>query len=424
MTTIDVATQFRANIARGPQYRADCEERVAPADPLVHLIAFYLPQFHRVPENDRWWGPGFTEWTNVTKALPLFEGHYQPHLPGGLGFYDLGLPEILREQAATAKKYGIHGFCFYHYWFGGKRLLEKPLNLLLSDPDIDLPFCVCWANENWTRRWDGLEEDVLIAQNHNPDDDVAFARSLEPLIRDPRYIRVRDRPLIIVYRPALLPNPLATARRWRAHFARVGLADPFLVMAQCFGEEDPRIFGFDAAVEFPPHKVGFRGPRIESGIRFFDRNYRAKVYRYDDMVACAIAQPPAPYKVFRGVCPSWDNVARIANGGTVFSSASPDAYARWLESACRSALLNVEPSERLVFINAWNEWTEGAHLEPDRHFGYAYLHATARALAGLASRASSIEGERIAIVSHNDAVVVENDAAPAKNRSSLPPKKG
>jgi glycosyltransferase involved in cell wall biosynthesis len=399
--TPDFATQLAINTAAGSSYADDMQTAPEPAEIPLRFVAFYLPQFHPIPENDLWWGKGFTEWTNVTKARPQFPGHYQPQLPSDLSFYDLRLPDTLRQQAVLARKYGIHGFCFHYYWFGGKQLLETPLNLLLSHPDIDLPFCICWANENWTRRWDGLENELLITQQHSPEDDIAFARSLETALRDPRYIRVNGRPLILLYRPMLLPNALATARRWRVHFARSGLGNPYLVMAQAFNDHDPRIYGFDAAVEIPPHKVGFGGPKINSEITFFNPAYQGTIYDYEEMVRRASASPSPPYKLFRGVCPGWDNEPRKPGCGHVFAFSTPEKYAHWLEMACRDALSADHPSERLVFINAWNEWAEGAHLEPDRHFGHAYLQATARVLAKLDLRRSAMPRPRVVVVSHD-----------------------
>ena len=394
--------QQRVSLGPGPYHEPDAAGRPAPDEPAVRLIAFYLPQFHPIPENDRWWGAGFTEWTNVTCALPQFAGHYQPHLPGALGFYDLRMPETLRAQATLARRYGLHGFCFHYYWFGGHKLLETPLNLLLANPDIDLPFCLCWANENWTRRWDGLEDEVLIAQHYSREDDLDFIRSIGTALRDPRYIRIGGRPLILLYRPAILPNALSTARRWRVYCAEVGLGNPYLAMVQCFGDEDPRPYGFDAAVEFPPHKIGFTAPRINAELRFFDPASGTAVSEYEEMRRRAAAMPIPSYTLFRGVCPSWDNEARKPGAGHVFAHATPSKYEAWLRQACEAALVAPDSDERLVFINAWNEWAEGAHLEPDRHFGHAYLNATARVLKALPIPHDAAPGRRrLVVVSHD-----------------------
>ena len=394
--------QVRLNVGRGEQYREDEDIALRPLDAALRLIAFYLPQFHPIAQNDQWWGKGFTEWTNVTKAMPQFAGHYQPHLPGELGFYDLRMPETLARQAALARRYGLHGFCIYHYWFGGQTLLDAPLRLLLEHTEIDLPFCLCWANENWTRRWDGEENDILLAQSHSPQDDLAFARSLEPAFADRRYIRIDGRPLLVVYRPGLLPNPVATARRWRQHFARAGLGDPYLVMAQGFGDADPHLFGFDAAVEFPPHKLAVNAPTLNDVMRVFDPAYQGLIYDYRHMAQHAASALPVPYTLFPGVCPSWDNEARKPGRGSSFAHSNPTHYQAWLEQACRRAAMAANPSERLVFVNAWNEWAEGAHLEPDRHFGYAYLQATARALNGYAAtNVSPAQVAGLVFVSHD-----------------------
>jgi O-antigen biosynthesis protein len=395
--------QMRANAARSAFYRKDVEVSVAPVDPKVRLIAWYLPQFHPIPENDLWWGKGFTEWTNVSRAVPQFVGHYQPRLPGELGFYDLRIPQTLHRQAELAMKYGIHGFCLHYYWFAGRTLLDAPLKLLLSHPEIPLNFCICWANENWTRSWDGLKDDILLAQQHSPEDDVAFARALEPVLHDPRYIRIDGRPLLVVYRPGLLPDPVATARRWRQHFARAGLGNPFLVMAQCFGDEDPRFFGFDAAVEFPPHKLSSHAPRLNAKVEIFDPAYDGTIHDYDYIMERAAAQKTVPYRLFPGVTPAWDNEARKPGRGVTFAGSTPTKYGVWLEQACRRAVNELRPAERFVFINAWNEWAEGAYLEPDRHFGYAYLHETAKALGDLDMRRETASGTFSLVVVVHDA---------------------
>jgi O-antigen biosynthesis protein len=410
MNTDGLLAQLRRNSAAGPHYVAEEDAQVAPDQPVVRLIAFYLPQFHPIPENDRWWGKGFTEWTNVTKAMPQFSGHYQPRLPQDLGFYDLRLVDTLRRQVALARRHGIHGFCFHTYWFGGTWLLDTPLQLLLANRDIDLPFCLCWANENWTRRWDGLDREILIAQRHSAEDDLALARALEPALRDPRYIRIDGRPILMVYRPGLLPNSLSTARRWRGHFARTGLGDPFLLMAQGFGDEDPRLHGFDAAVEFPPHKLAENAPVINHNVTLFNPDYQGNIIEYDLLVRRASEVGPTPYQLFRAVTPGWDNEARQPGRGTTFAFSTPEKYASWLTMACRQAAVQPEPDRRVVFINAWNEWAEGAHLEPDRHHGHAYLDATARVLANLDSACSpdlTEGGPRLAIVSHDARGVVQ-----------------
>jgi len=227
----------------------------------IRSIAMFLPQFHPIPENDRWWGSGFTEWTNVRAGAPRFPGHYQPHVPSTLGYYDLRDPSARAAQAALARQYGIHGFCYYHYWFNGKRLLETPLNEVLRTGEPDFPFCVCWANENWTRRWDGLDQEVLIAQTYSDEDSVAFIRALVPTFRDERYIRVNGRPLFLVYRTGLLPDPRRTTEIWREELHQAGVGDPYLVRVETglHGPEPrPEELGFDAAMEFAPHwrKIG------------------------------------------------------------------------------------------------------------------------------------------------------------------------
>jgi lipopolysaccharide biosynthesis protein len=398
---MDLLAQIQLNRAPGPDYEEDAGDISLPAQFPVRLITYYLPQFHPIPENDLWWGKGFTEWTNVTKALPRFVGHYQPRLPGGLGFYDLRLVENLRQQAMLAKRHGIGGFCFHYYWFGGRRLLDTPLELLLSHPDIGLPFCINWANGGWTRTWDGCDKMVLIEQKHSAEDDLAIATALEPALRDPRYIRINGRPILMLYRPGLLPDAVATVARWRQHFVNSGIGDPYLVMPQAFGDDDPNVFNMDAAAGFPPHKFGWHLPSIAASLRLLDPRYRGRVASYEAMAQGAMAFRCDEYKLFHGVCPGWDNDARRPGRGITFVGSSPQKYGLWLENACRKALQASSPDERIVFVNAWNEWAEGAHLEPDLHYGYAYLRETARVLNKLAL---SVHGKPAL-----DAVAVDGD---------------
>jgi O-antigen biosynthesis protein len=402
-TVVDqyLAEVFARSAGSGPEYVSICKEDCDINESDIKLIAFYLPQFHPIPENDEWWGKGFTEWTQVSRAIPQFVGHYQPRLPGELGFYDLRLPEIQKRQVELAKLYGIFGFCFHYYWFGGKRLLDLPLKQFLDNPQLDFPFCLCWANENWTKRWDGLDHEVLIAQAHSPDDDLAFIKDIEPALRDQRYIRVNGRPLLVVYRPGLLPDPKATAQRWRDYCARKSLGGLYLVAVQGFETEDPRPLGFDAAVEFPPHKLGVGAPVLNSQMEIVNPHYQGVICDYSHLVESAKKISRADFTLFRGVCPSWDNEARKPGRGMTYQNSAPAQYQEWLAEACRFAAKESDPDKRLVFINAWNEWSEGAYLEPDRRYGYAYLQATANALKGFAKSAG--QGLEIIFVSHDAA---------------------
>jgi glycosyltransferase involved in cell wall biosynthesis len=365
---------------RAPEHRGPSAEPAPPADALrAKAIAFYLPQFHPFPENEAWWGQGFTEWTNVTKAVPQFLGHHQPQLPADLGFYDLRLPDVLKRQVALARQYGLHGFAFHHYWFGGKRLMETPLDTYLAQDDIDFPFCLCWANENWTRRWDGHDSEILISQEHGLDNDLAFIRDLEPYLRDRRYIRIDGRPLLIVYRPSILPDPAATLRLWRQHCRDVGIGELFIAMAQ-FDTEDPREHGFDAAIEFPPHKLARGFDAINHTLDIVNPDYQGHVLHYQSIVDSAKAWPDKGFPLIRTVFPGWDNEARRPGKGYTFAFSTPDRYREWLDFAVGYAQEHPVAGESVVMVNAWNEWAEGAKLEPDRRYGHAFLQATREAL--------------------------------------------
>lgn len=341
------------------------------------LVAFYLPQFHTISENDTWWGEGFTEWCNVTRALPQFEGHVQPRLPGALGFYDLSQSEAMRRQMQLAREYGIGAFCSYFYWFAGKTLLEKPLRNWLGDPTFDLPICLCWANENWSRRWNGRADDVLIAQHHSPEDDLAFIAHIAPYLRDPRYLRIGGRPMLLVYRPGLLPDAVATARRWRAWCADNGIGAIHLAYVQSFDNIDPRDIGFDSAVAFPPNNTSLAP--ITAQQRLLNPDYRGDVYDWRELARDVMAKPDPPYPLHPCVNPGWDNEPRRSGAGRVFIHASPRGYRDWLRHAIATARRR-QPAQPLVFINAWNEWAEGAVLEPDTRLGHAWLDATRAAL--------------------------------------------
>ncbi len=356
---------------------------------IPRLIAFYLPQYHPIPENDEWWGKGFTEWTNVTKTVPRFPGHYQPHRPADLGFYDLRLAEAREAQAELAQEYGIHGFCYYHYWFNGRRVLERPFNDVLASGRPRLPFCLCWANENWTKRWDGLDQQVLLGQQYSPEDDLAHITSLFPAFEDDRYIRVNTKPLFLVYHTKHLPDAAKTAEVWRQAAYKAGIGELYLVRVESQNTRiNPEAIGFDAAVEFAPD-WDKRGPALYQRrpqrwlhkVGLMSKSYMVNhVTDYEVLVENMLKKPAPDYKRFLGAVPSWDNSARRAQGAVILRNASPRKYEYWLRQVVAKTLNRFEGDERLIFINAWNEWAEGCHLEPDQMFGHQYLEATKRAL--------------------------------------------
>jgi lipopolysaccharide biosynthesis protein len=344
----------------------------------IKLIAFYLPQFHPIPENDLWWGKGFTEWTNVTKAVPHYAGHYQPHLPDELGFYDLRVPEIQRRQIELAKHYGVYGFCFHYYWFGGARLLERPINQFLNDPKMDFPFCICWANESWTRRWDGSETEVLIAQKHTKESDIGFIKDVSVMFKDPRYIKIEGRPILIVYRVLSLRHPKKTVEKWRQYCRQSGIGEIYLIAAQTYHLEDPRKYGFDAAVEFPPHNMCLEKD-ISKRLAVLNSKFSGHILSYESYVKGKAYLKGVPYTVFKCIVPSWDNTARKHSNATILHGATPVLYKEWLLNII-GYTRKEKANNNILFINAWNEWAEGDHLEPDRKYGYAYLQATSEAI--------------------------------------------
>lgn len=349
------------------------------------IIAIHLPQYHPFNENNEWWGKGFTEWTNVAKARPKFKGHYQPHIPADLGFYDLRLPEIREEQARMAKEYGINGFCYYHYWFNGHRLMERPVNEILSSGKPDFPFMLCWANENWTRAWDGGEKEILIQQNYSFDDDRNHIRYLlNNVFCDPRYIRINNKPVFAIYRSTLFPNMNKTIAIWREEAAKVGV-ELYLCRFESFGQGGEELLkdGFDAAIDFQPF-----GPMFSKYInndlkhRFLNKvkktirpwNYIHKI-SYKKYINFVISQDMPQYKQYPCLTPMWDNTARRKNNIFMFDGSTPKLYGKWLDHVMKKFAPYSE-EENFVFINAWNEWAEGNHLEPDRKWGKSYLEMT------------------------------------------------
>jgi lipopolysaccharide biosynthesis protein len=362
---------------------------------MIKPIAFYLPQYHPIPENDLWWGKGFTEWTNVTKARPLFEGHYQPHLPSDLGFYDLRLEEARIEQETLAKQYGIFGFCYYHYWFNAKRVLNEPLDRKIKNPKEDLPFMLCWANENWTRRWDGQENHILLKQDYSLEDDTEHIKFLIPIFKDPRYIRVDNKPVVAIYRSTNLPDSHSTVKVWREEALKEGI-ELYICRVESF-EETGIKGGYDAAIEFQPYTpnlvsfqkkneiIGWDKPLQKLLLKFYRLfNYKTKVDKiiwnrhnrlsYPEYIEWVIENYDVSnsYKKYPCVFPSWDNTARRGNNSFLFFDSSPSYFSKHLKFL-KNNFKPYSDDENFIFINAWNEWAEGNHLEPCQKFGKSYL---------------------------------------------------
>lgn len=399
-TPADHANSIRYFANPGPGF----EERSTPTTPVTSTaakaIAFYLPQFYAFEENNAWWGDGFTEWRNVSRGTPRFQGHYQPRIPRDLGFYDLTNVETIKAQSALARSAGINAFCFYYYWFNGKRLMDKPLDLF-ADTEIEQEFCIMWANENWTRRWDGRENDVLIAQDYELEDEDDFLADTAKYMAHPRYMNVDGKPLFILYRASLVPDTKNTLMRWRKKWNNLLGVEPLIFMVQSYNDRDPTNFGCDGALEFPPHKVSKDLKRQNKYHDFFDPDYSGQIRAYEDVVAKSLNEPAPHYPLIKTVSPSWDNDARREGTGVTFQGSTPEAYGRWLSGAVEFAQENPVGNESLVFINAWNEWAEAAYLEPDIHYGHAYLNTTYRVLTDSANELSECRNAELVLVGHD-----------------------
>lgn len=365
---------------------------------MTKIITFYLPQFHPVPENNEWWGEGFTEWTNVSQARSRFEGHHQPQIPADLGFYDLRLDETREAQAHLAREYGIHGFCYYHYWFNGQMLLDRPFNEVLTSGKPDFPFCLCWANENWTRAWDGLDRQVLIKQEYTPEDAENHIQWFIKAFLDNRYIKLNGCPLLLIYRLDHIPGIERMITSWRKAVREAGFPDLHLsaVKTGFVNLKDREILsrGFDSIVDFQPNRRDFPAPQgLKSRLYRFTRHVlpdglyqRIKLsvqannlVNYRTMVDGILRKAwPSEYLKFPTVFPSWDNSAR-RKSATIIQNDNPDLYGRWLKWAIKNVQSYPE-SEQLVFVNAWNEWAEGCHLEPDCKHGHQFLEQTRKAI--------------------------------------------
>ena len=337
---------------------------------MIKPIAIYLPQFHSIHENDKAWGVGFTEWTNVRKAQPFFEGHYQPHEPHeDVGYYDLSDPKVMVKQATMAKEFGIYGFAFYHYWFNGKRLLETPLDNMLNTGTPDFPFLYIWANENWSKRWDGSDDEIIQEQHYSYKDDLEHIRFLcLNVFSDKRYITVDNKPVFIVYRTELIPEIKETARIWREEAIKYGFKDLYLVRVENFKEDiNPLEIGFDASMEFAPDVK--KSPFVLNTIN------DNKIIDYPASIKKRSSKADKDFPWFRCVYNGWDNSARKANNAGVFINNTPELFQQFFYRTVQYAKRVLPGNQQFVFINAWNEWAEGCHIEPDKKNGYAYLNA-------------------------------------------------
>jgi lipopolysaccharide biosynthesis protein len=347
----------------------------------VRAIAFYLPQYHPIPENDEWWGKGFTEWTNTAKAKPLFDGHYQPHVPADLGFYDLRLTETRIAQAEMARKYGIEAFCYYHYWFGGKRVLERPFNEVLESGQPDFPFCLCWANQTWTGIWHGAPNRVLVEQTYPGMDD--HQRHFEYLLSaflDKRYLRVEGKPVFVVYNPDELPDSHSVTELWRDLAIKAGLPGLFLIAEHSSPEWDPKKAGFDAvvSVRLPPRRIvmeawtTWKTPLRKIKYWYANRRNLPTIHEYKYVINHLLSERVTGIESYPCVIPNWDNTPRSGADGMVLHGSSPELFRTHLRKAFQSvAVLPIE--KRFVFVKSWNEWAEGNYLEPDLLFGHGYL---------------------------------------------------
>jgi len=362
----------------------------------MKLIAFYLPQFHPIPENDQWWGKGFTEWTNVTKAKPLFEGHNQPRYPSELGYYDLRLAETREQQAELAREHGIYGFCYYHYWFGnGKQLLERPINEVIDSQSPDFPFCFCWANETWKGIWFGKSGATLIEQQYPGKNDYeAHFNYLLKAFTDERYIKIDGKPLFNVYIPENIPDLKEFTDTFRELAHKNGLKGIYLVASRWQSNWNPLENGFDAVMgsEFfearygkalPPIKLSI-SERILRKLKLINRpimEYNVEkrtsplVYPYKDAIKYLISDDTYPFDYYPCVIPDWDNSARAGVKSLVFNGSTPEDWQNHLQTAAER-VKDLPSEKRIIFVKSWNEWAEGNYLEPDQKWGRAYLEAT------------------------------------------------
>lgn len=365
----------------------------------MKTIAFYLPQFHAIPENDEWWGRGFTEWVNVKKAKPLFEGHYQPRIPKDKNYYNLLDPSVMKWQVDLAKKYGVYGFCFYHYWFDGHMLLQKPVEQYLKDRSLDLPFCICWANEHWTQAWVSKQDKILIAQRYGARKEwEEHFNYLLPYLKDPRYIKNNGRPLVVLYRPDLIDCLNEMLDCWQELAQKEGFQGlDFAYQQITFDiqkDKDDSRFAYN--IEYQPSYAVYDMTREQHRllrsvkrkiVRLFDKvginleqvRPQGLIQRdYDSVWQSVLDRVPENEKCVPGAFVDWDNTPRRHEKGSVFVGASPEKFEKYMTKQIRRAKEIYHKD--MLFLFAWNEWAEGGYMEPDEKFGYGYLEALRNAL--------------------------------------------
>jgi hypothetical protein len=347
----------------------------------IKFIAHYLPQFHPIPENDKWWGKGFTEWTNTAKAKPLFKGHYQPHIPADLGFYDLRLPQVREAQAEMAKEYGIYGFCYWHYWFGnGKRILELPFNEVLASKKPDFPFCLAWANQSWSGIWYGAADNILIEQTYPGDDDyIAHFNYLKVAFRDERYINIYGNPLFFIYQPREIPDLKHFIELFNDLAIKNGFPGIHFVVTEVSPEWDSKNYNIDAVSYALMYKVweALHPTYKKSEILTF---LKTRILRKDDLNRIEYSEA-IKYLIHKGklenyyypsVMPNWDNTPRSGKRGVIFHNSTPDLFEQHLIDAI-DIVKDYPDENKIIFIKSWNEWAEGNHIEPDLKWGLQYL---------------------------------------------------
>jgi|WetSurMetagenome_2_1015567.scaffolds.fasta_scaffold179299_1 lipopolysaccharide biosynthesis protein len=347
------------------------EEKITNFNNLLP-IAFYLPQYYPIPINNKNWGYGFTEWTNVTRAQPQFIDHYQPHRPERFGYYDTRIPDLLSEQSKLAHCYGIGAFCFYYYCFQGEAELEYPIKVYACNSKVYLPFCLCWANENWTKRWDGKEDEILVEQKYGSGLMKDIIRKISSYFEVSNYLKIENRPIVIIYNPSAVPSISILVNEWREYCYKKNIANPYIIGAKTFNADNKILnHGLDGIMEFPPHGINI--PPINMSNKLINFSFKGRVHNIKDYIEYIKDNPPD--KIFRGAFPSWDNTSRALESAKIFIETTPTNFELWCDIIAKYTLSTFDDSKRFFFINAWNEWGEGAHLEPDRKYGYAYLQA-------------------------------------------------